>query len=279
MSNKRDIYITCSELSTITWDNPYSKIHETFETKLQKLLKLLKRNHLAEDPRFSHYTKKRMETKYKKTIGSVRDYVQKYGLSPQEAEEKGYAELSLLSEEQNELHLAKELVQRTAYVTHGRKEESGGLQKFCSTYTCLKAKRDPHFYQSIVHENDYYRVILCGRVDASYKLPNGDSGIVEVKNRVKELFHRIPDYEQIQMYGYFIVTESTEGYLVEVLNSEFNIFELKKNKKEYMRIGEHVKKFSRFLYSFSQLETNHINEYLKLSFSERDEFLKSELNP
>lgn len=288
--NKTNIYITCSELSTITGDNEYTKIHQVFESKLQKLLKQTKRNVLLNDQRFSKYYKRHIEIKYKKTINSVRDYVQKYLLSPQEAEEKGYEEIqhNYKISDDKELQIVKDIIRQTAYITFGRREENTALQKFKDTYKSLHIENDMCFYQSIVHETDYYNVILCGRVCSKYTLSKKsiegerdeeikEKGIIEIKNRVKELFNEIPIYEKVQLHAYFIITETDIGYHVECHHDNMNVIKLNADKKEFIRIGNRVKKFCQFVYSFSKASDSCINDYLALDMDDKEEFLKQQL--
>lgn len=60
---------------------------------------------------------------------------------------------------------------------------------------------------------DWY---LCGRVDAMKE----DGTIVEIKNRVKRLFMKVPEYERVQILCYMHLTGAARGLLVEAFRGE-----------------------------------------------------------
>jgi hypothetical protein len=53
--------------------------------------------------------------------------------------------------------------------------------------------------------------VLCGKIDGRA----ADGGVVEIKNRMRRLFGKVPDYESVQVLCYMKMLESECAYLVE----------------------------------------------------------------
>jgi len=118
-----------------------------------------------------------------------------------------------------------------ANTNFGVKNENKGIQLYEST-TNNKVLKDTKFYKTELFQiqNEYDKVdtwLIGGKIDG-IMLP--ENTVIEIKNRVKNLFYTVRDYEKIQCYCYMFLLESNTTELVEVLkqhnNNDINIIKI-----------------------------------------------------
>lgn len=63
---------------------------------------------------------------------------------------------------------------------------------------------------------------VCGRIDGLAQ----DGSVVEIKNRVRKLFNKVPDYELVQIMCYMNLLKSPKGFLVESFEGDASVHEV-----------------------------------------------------
>lgn len=98
-----------------------------------------------------------------------------------------------------------EHVRKTAYCGYGTAREDFVFESLEDLLgqPCVK---DPRFHTAVVEG-----VKIGGRVDGMTQ--SGD--VVEIKNRVRRLFYRIPEYEKVQAHVYMVLKKTSIAHLVE----------------------------------------------------------------
>lgn len=102
----------------------------------------------------------------------------------------------------------KHEIQRAANTTFGTTKEQQAIQAY-ERDTGVKVIRLPGFRSISLRSN----VTLTGGVDGMI----GDDCILEVKNRTRRLFGRIPEYERVQVEAYMRIFDKHKAVLLEVL--------------------------------------------------------------
>lgn len=108
--------------------------------------------------------------------------------------------------------LVDEAFRRTMYTSFGTRQESVALQKICARIPC---RQDDTFYRAHVGQVDGVHVYVGGKIDA---ISDDGTTVIEVKNRINRLFHKLPLYEIIQVQTYLqLLPETESARLVECL--------------------------------------------------------------
>ena len=119
--------------------------------------------------------------------------------------------------------LVSDYMRKTMYTNHGIKtEDKVELEGEIST--------DDIFYKipiCTIHETQY---ILCGRVDRVETLPDGSLKLIEIKNRARNLFNKLRDYENIQVQVYLQMNSKWKSaVLVEQYNNEKKMYPIERD--------------------------------------------------
>lgn len=102
---------------------------------------------------------------------------------------------------------------KTVYTSFGNAREAPVLEDL--QHRGIDCREDPATYRQHLMTVNGIDVIVSGRVDA---MSSDGKTVIEIKNRVHRLFHRIPTYERIQLETYLrIVPGVDRGVLVECL--------------------------------------------------------------
>jgi DNA polymerase III epsilon subunit-like protein len=119
--------------------------------------------------------------------------------------------------------LVSDYMRKTMYTNHGIKtEDKVELKGEIST--------DETFYKipiCTIHGTQY---ILCGRVDRVETLPDGSLKLIEIKNRTRNLFNKLRDYENIQVQVYLQMNSMWKSaVLVEQYNNEKKLYSIERD--------------------------------------------------
>ena len=237
----RNITVCATDLAVITGHNPY-------KTKDEIILKYWKRHFKSsyddclERMKSKKIKLKKDETDYDTIKRIIKDNNITIGselakcLKSNNVGELNKHKETILKSVDSKLNLkSKEEFKKSfnsfANTNFGVKNENKGIQLYEST-TNNKVLKDTKFYKTELFQiqNEYDKVdtwLLCGKIDG-LMLP--ENTVIEIKNRVKNLFYTVRDYEKIQCYCYMFLLESTTTELVEVLkqlnNNDINIIKI-----------------------------------------------------
>ena len=237
----RNITVCATDLAVITG-------HNTYNTKDEIILKYWKRHFKSSYDDCSEKMKskkiklKKDETDYDTIKRIIKDNNIKIGselakcLKSNNVGELNNHKETILKSVDSKLNLkSKEEFKKSfnsfANTNFGVKNENKGIQLYEST-TNNKVLKDTKFYKTELFQiqNEYDKVdtwLICGKIDG-IMLP--ENTVIEIKNRVKNLFYTLRDYEKIQCYCYMFLLESNNTELVEVLkqhnNNDINIIKI-----------------------------------------------------
>jgi hypothetical protein len=141
----------------------------------------------------------------------------------------------------------------------GIKNENDITKIYENIKKCTVIKDDIYRKKKII-SNEKYILYIGGKIDG---INLNKNCIIEVKNRVKNLFHEIRNYEKTQIMCYIYLFNKDKGDLVEALrkkeNTEINIISVDFD-IEYMNIIlEKIKLFAEYFYNFMNNTTLKIN--------------------
>lgn len=101
------------------------------------------------------------------------------------------------------------------YTTHGIRSEDKTSDKVEADEK-TKLIRDESFYQLNIWEN--FQIV--GRVDRIEEKADGSRVLVEIKNRTRRLFQKVPEYEYVQIQTYLQMLKLQQARHVEQYNSQ-----------------------------------------------------------
>ena len=112
--------------------------------------------------------------------------------------------------------LIDEVLRRATYASYGSAQESAALGYVRDTLG-IPCREDPTFYKRMIGAcHGDWPWYIGGRVDA---LAEDRTLLIEIKNRVNRLFHRLPVYENVQVQTYLHLLDMERGLLVECLKT------------------------------------------------------------
>jgi hypothetical protein len=120
-------------------------------------------------------------------------------------------------------------VKRNLYTNYGTAFEHHALAKVRETLGIV-ARTDDTFYKMHVCDVDGIPLWIGGKIDAI----TDDRIVIEIKNRIRRLFYKIPFYEIIQLQTYLHLLDVPRGVIVECLtvpgDSIINIVPVRRDK-------------------------------------------------
>jgi len=121
-------------------------------------------------------------------------------------------------------------VKRNLYTNYGTASEHHALIKVRETLG-INARPDDTFYKVHVCDVDGVALWVGGKIDAITE----DNGLViEIKNRIRRLFYKVPFYEIVQLQTYLHLLDVSRGAIVECLtgttDSQINIVPIRRDK-------------------------------------------------
>ena len=103
---------------------------------------------------------------------------------------------------------------------------------------------DKSYKRKLINTINNKKFYLSGEIDGIY---NNDT-IIEIKNRTKRLFHRIYNYEKVQIVLYMYLWNMNKSKLVENYNNQINIIDSDLDSRFLDKILLELKHFSNFYY-------------------------------
>ena len=112
-----------------------------------------------------------------------------------------------------------EHIRSKVYTGHGTRSEDKTSDKVAIDEG-VKLVKDNCFYNLPVCEIENYKFQIVGKIDRIEERPDGSKVLVEIKNRTKRLFRKVPDYEYVQVQTYLQMLNLERARLVEQFNSQ-----------------------------------------------------------
>jgi hypothetical protein len=106
-------------------------------------------------------------------------------------------------------------VKRNLYTNYGTAFEHHALSKVRETLG-INARVDDTFYKMHICDVDDVPLWVGGKIDA---ITEDRTIVIEIKNRIRRLFYRIPFYEIIQLQTYLHLLDVSRGAVVECLTT------------------------------------------------------------
>jgi len=167
-------------------------------------------------------------------------------------------------------------VKRNLYTNYGTASEHHALVKFRETLG-INAVPDDTFYKMHIADVDGVPLWIGGKIDAITE----DRGLViEIKNRIRRLFYKVPFYEIIQLQTYLHLLEVSRGAIVECLtmpgDSVINIVPIRRDKDLWTETI--VPKMKAFTRVFLHLLTDNDFQDAFLLSSKKAAMIQSRIN-
>lgn len=118
-----------------------------------------------------------------------------------------------------------EYARSKVYTTHGTRKEDQ-----TATLSDLKLERDNKKYTFHVAQIGDVEYVVVGMIDRLEILPDGSKILVEIKNRMKCLFHTVREYEMCQVQMYLEMLDLENAKLIEQYNSQIEVHEIKRDR-------------------------------------------------
>lgn len=270
-----NIYYNSSDIAALINKNPYKTQDESIHNLLCKINKIEntteidKFNKLNKNDSINllnnfYNTKKLSDTDfelYKNQINNLSNQydLNKFNKSIIEHISKEYINTSNTKDcikQQNEFNdnldkiitkdntLIKEYMNSYINKNRGIKNENKIIKEYSKKNNTNITNNNSKLYKHKLFSIDKYNFFLCGKIDG---IENDE--LIEIKNRKNRLFYNIPEYEQIQVQCYFILTNLKKGKLIENYNDTQNIIITENNINLSNYIIEELKNVSNIIIS------------------------------
>jgi len=121
-------------------------------------------------------------------------------------------------------------VKRNLYTNYGTAAEHHALIKVRETLG-INARPDDTFYKAHVGDVDGVALWVGGKIDA---ITEDRALVIEIKNRIRRLFYKVPFYEVVQLQTYLQLLDVSRGAIVECLttagDSQINIVPVRRDR-------------------------------------------------
>jgi len=104
-------------------------------------------------------------------------------------------------------------IRSKVYTNHGIRSEDKTSDALEGVF-----KKDNAFHMFHVCDIENYDFTIVGKIDRIQEMPDGSKVLIEIKNRTKRLFNKIPEYEYVQVQTYLQMLNLERGRLVEQYN-------------------------------------------------------------
>lgn len=135
----------------------------------------------------------------------------------------------------SEQQLLVDYLKKEVSTSHGikaEKETAKGMAEISAIENSV-FQEDQNYYSCSLLSTGLYTYQIVGRIDGLEVRPDGTLVLVEIKNRMRKLFYRLRDYENIQIQTYLYLTNLNHAKLVEQYNQQVNIIEVSREEKLY----------------------------------------------
>jgi len=123
--------------------------------------------------------------------------------------------IKALDVDTDDQELVDAAVKRNLYTTYGTQSEQQALERI-REQLLIDAHPDDVFYKKQIGTEDGVDIFVGGKIDA---ITTDRSLVVEIKNRIRRLFMKVPFYEIVQLQCYLHLLDVDKGVIVECLNT------------------------------------------------------------
>ena len=166
-------------------------------------------------------------------------------------------------------------VKRNLYTNYGTASEHHALVKVRETLG-INARLDDTFYRVQVGEVDGTQLWVGGKIDAI----TDDKLVIEIKNRIRRLFYKVPFYEIVQLQSYLFLLDVPRGAIVECLttphDSQINIVPVRRDRELWNETV--VPKMKAFVKVFLHLLEDHGFQDAYLLSSRKAAMIQARIN-
>jgi hypothetical protein len=261
-----NILINISQISIITGDNPYQskrdflisfweKFNKNDFDEYKEKIKFIKDNDLEIIKKLSNKNKINIESELKNCLES--NNINDLDKNKKELFEK----IDNLSEiEKKEITKSIKNVTNTNF---GIKNEND-ITKLYENISGNIFLKDDIYRKKVIIKNNIFNLYIGGKIDG---IDSNKTYIIEIKNRVKNLFYKLKEYEKVQIMCYLYLFSIDKGHLVEALknnsSTDINIIEVLYDKNYMDNIIKKLIIFSNFFVNFFNNDIMKKNLLLK----------------
>lgn len=149
-----------------------------------------------------------------------------------------------VAEAKQNLNDLKKLVKSSTNVVYGKKNENDGYSIF-EKETEKKVKAKQVSVRMAIHKSEGGIVWYLNGIADGLTTSNE---LIEIKNRQKKLFKQVRDYEKCQIQSYLYITKHPVCYLVELIESDYDIIEVQRETSYFQKVIKHnVLRFINFM--------------------------------
>lgn len=248
-----NILINISQVAILTGDNPYQskrdflinfweKYNKNDFNEYKEKVKFIKQNDIDIINNLSIKNKLNIENELKNCMKSTDVNELK------KAKKELFDKIDNLSEiEKNNITKSITNVTNTNF---GIRNEND-ITKLYENMTNKIFIKDDIYRKKCIIKNNLFNVYIGGKIDG---IDSDKTHIIEIKNRVKNLFYKLREYEKVQIMCYLYLFQIEKGHLVEALkkksDSQINIIEVLYDKNYMDNIIEKLIVFGNYFNNF-----------------------------
>jgi len=224
----RTIVIKASDVAAIIGRNPYKDREEIKNELLKKYWNI-------------------GETKNEKAQRTINETGFELKISPTLNPENDFQESKLKIDSDEKLsqiqkHEITEFVRTKIYTGHGIRTEDITSDRFANDENVI-LKKDETFYRISICEFDEFDFEIVGRVDRIQECEDGSKILVEIKNRTKRLFRKVPEYENVQVQVYLQMLNLQKARLVEQYSGQIMSHDICRDDNDWKKIMSSLEDF------------------------------------
>jgi len=140
-----------------------------------------------------------------------------------------------------------EHIRSRVYTGHGTRSEDRTSEKMVVEEN-VTLKKDNSFYRISICEIGEFDFEIVGKIDRIQEDPDGSKTLVEIKNRTRRLFKKVPEYEYIQVQTYLQMLNLERARLVEQFNSQIMSHDIARDDDFWKEIIQSLESFCQELY-------------------------------
>jgi hypothetical protein len=140
-----------------------------------------------------------------------------------------------------------EHIRSRVYTGHGTRSEDRTSDKMVVEEN-VTLKKDNSFYRISICEIGELDFEIVGKIDRIQEDPDGSKTLVEIKNRTRRLFKKVPEYEYIQVQTYLQMLNLERARLVEQFNSQIMSHDIARDDVFWKEIIQSLESFCQELY-------------------------------
>lgn len=166
----------------------------------------------------------------------------------------------LTTNEKNEIKKSIKNITNTSFGTRNEND----ITKIYEDKTGVKIIKDNIYKRKTIIKNNIFSILIGGKIDG---INEEKTYIIEIKNRVKNLFYKLREYEKVQIMCYIYLFSVNKGCLIEALKTKtstnINIIEIYYDENYMNNIIEKLNLFGIFFENFMKNDIKKKNLLLK----------------